>query len=88
MLNRKIPDRVYKIILKFPKLILFCNVGFWFVIGMLLSYLFLIIPLFRQIEFFSDYVSLASLMAILFGFIGGIFVLMRIEPDKDLKEDE
>lgn len=88
LIGRKISNKIQKIVLRFPKLILFCNVGFWFVIGMLLSYLFVIIPLFRQIEFFNDHISLASLMAILFGFIGGIFVLMRIEPNEDVQEKE
>lgn len=82
--NWKIPDKVYKIILRFPKLMLLCNIGFWFVIGMLLSYILVINPLFRQIEFFNDYISLASLMAILFGFMGGILILMRIDPDKNI----
>ena len=82
--NRKITNKVYKIILRFPKLMLLCNIVLWFIIGMLLSYLFFIIPLFGQIEFFNESLSLASLMAISFGFMGGIFLLMKIDPDKDI----
>ncbi len=77
--NWKKPEKIYKFILKFPKFMLFCSILFWFAIGMLLSYF--IIPLFKQIEFFNETLSLASFMAILFGFIGGIFLLMKIDPD-------
>ena len=64
-------------VLKFPKLFLFSNIGFWFVVGMLLSYLFLMLPLFHKIEFFNDIISLGSLFAIVFGFVGGILFLVK-----------
>lgn len=82
----KTSDKLNKIILRFPKLMLFCNVGFWFLVGMLLSYSFEVIPLLRQIEFFHNHISMASLFGMVVGYIGGLFVLIRI-PEQDDNEN-
>jgi hypothetical protein len=58
---------------KNPKIFILGNVVAWFAIGLIVSYFFLLIPFFRNIEFFNDRVSLGALLALTFGFVGGIF---------------
>lgn len=75
-----------KIILKYPKLMLFSNVGFWFVVGISLSYLLDVIPLFKEVEFFKNYLGLASVLALVVGYFGGLVILMRIPEQENCRK--
>ena len=70
-----------KIMRRFGTGFVLFHTGLWFIIGMCLSYFFGILPLLNRIEFFTDTVSIASLLGLVIGFIGGILMLVRMEND-------
>lgn len=62
---------------KHPMLYILGNTAMWFVIGMLISYYVMVIPLLNQIEFLNDGMSLAAFLAFVFGYIGSCFYLLK-----------
>jgi hypothetical protein len=66
-----------KLLKKFPRIYLLSNTVIWFLIGMALSCVFMMIPFLNNISFLSDGITLAGWLGMMGGFIGGIYVMLN-----------
>lgn len=70
-----------ELLIRFPRIYLISHVVIWFGIGMIISYLLLWTPMFKEIEYFNIVFNLAGWFAMIFGFLGGIYILLNY-PEK------
>lgn len=62
---------------RFPHAFIFIFSAIMFILGLGINTILLLVPAIRQISFFADGLSLACVFALVFGFIGGLFYMVR-----------
>ena len=67
---------------KMGRLFLLIHVGIWFTAGAVLAYLFAVVPVLNRIECLKNPLDVGSFTALVIGFAGGVFWLMRQEPEE------
>ncbi|MFA9377595.1 MAG: hypothetical protein ACERKZ_12670 [Lachnotalea sp.] len=69
--------RFSKLLGKYPRIFLISHMGVWFVIGMVISYLVMQIPIFNRPESLNIGLGFAGLLALIVGLLGGVFILLN-----------